>query len=253
MAFAEQRRAVERSLWHMTLRITWRYLVAFAALTMLCGTSHEFVHHFTGAILCHGFGTKTFNSFTLAPGCDADLTKAYWAAMAGPLFTFGLMWVGYFMLRGRNEAAKRLGFALIFANFPVNRMLFVVLNGNDEQYANRLMFGRSAMVYWLTVLAVYAVSLPPLIAAFRSIRAGARVGWFAGFFVLPFAFVVVFAGFLETYVLLGHHVLAKTIFGVPYLIVVVEILCGVVFEVFRKSLVAPVARREALRAVQAAA
>jgi hypothetical protein len=56
----------------MQLRLTWRYVLAFAALTILCGTSHEFVHHFAGAAICGGFGVKTFNSFDLAPGCDAN-------------------------------------------------------------------------------------------------------------------------------------------------------------------------------------
>ncbi len=58
----------------MQVILTWRYLVAFSALIMLCGTSRELVHHFTDAIVRHGFGTKTFNSFTLDAGCDADLT-----------------------------------------------------------------------------------------------------------------------------------------------------------------------------------
>ena len=51
----------------MQLRVGWRYLVAFAALTILCGTSHEFAHHFAGALVCGEFGSKTFNSFPLAP------------------------------------------------------------------------------------------------------------------------------------------------------------------------------------------
>jgi hypothetical protein len=207
---------------------------------MLCGTSHEFVHHFTGAALCHGFGTKTFNSFTLAPGCDADLTKAYWAAMAGPIFTFGLMWIGFFMLRRPTDAIRYMGFALIFANFPINRMLFVLLNGNDEEYANKLIFGRTPLVFWLTAIAVWAVCLPPLIAAFNAIRNRPKVAWFAGFLVLPFVFVVLFAGFLETFVLLRHHVLATEVIGVPYLIVLVEVACVVVFEIYKKALAAPV-------------
>ena len=144
MPVAEQRGAGERSLWPMTPRITWRYLVAFAALTMLCGTSHKFVDHFKGSHSLSWIWYQDGQFIHVSAGCDAHLTKAYWAAMANPLFTFGLVWVGYFVLRSRNERTKRLDFALIFANFPVNRLLFVVLNGNDEQYANRLMFGRSA-------------------------------------------------------------------------------------------------------------
>ncbi|MES2390572.1 MAG: hypothetical protein V4555_02950 [Acidobacteriota bacterium] len=220
----------------MTLRITWRYVVAFAALTMLCGTSHEFAHHFAGAALCGGFGTKTFNSFTLAAGCDASVVKRYWAALAGPVFTFGLMWAGYVMLRSKSEPRRMMGFALVFANFPVNRMLFVLLGQNDEQYAGRLMFGRHPLVFWLTVVVVWGVCLPPLVEAFQQLRNQPRIAWFAAFFLLPFCFVVVFAGVLEEFVLLRHPVMATGVLGIPYLILLVEALSVVTFEVEKKWL-----------------
>ncbi len=221
----------------MKIQLSWRYIVAFIALTILCGTSHEFVHHFTGALLCGAFGTKTFNSFTLAAGCDDNLTKVYWAAMAGPIFTFGLMWVGLAMMRRPAESMRRMGFALVFANFPINRMLFVLLNQNDEQYANRMMFGERALIFWVTVALVWAVSLPPLIEAFRQLRNRPRVAWFAGFFILPFVFVVIFVGFLEDFLLKQRHVLATQVIGVPYLILLVEVICVVLFEMYKKSII----------------
>lgn len=64
------------------LRLTWQYLVAFAALTILCGTSREAVHHFAGAAVCGGFESKTVNSFELAPGCDIN-PWSVWATVAG--------------------------------------------------------------------------------------------------------------------------------------------------------------------------
>jgi len=221
----------------MTLNISWRYLVAFAALTILCGTSHEFVHHFTGAALCGAFGTKTFNSFSLAPGCDTDITKAYWAALAGPILTFALMWIGYAMLRRDDRASKRMGFALVFANFPVNRILFVLLNQNDEQYADKMMFGHSRRVYWFTVFAVLPVALPPVIEGFRQLQNRPRVVWFAAFFLLPFVFVILLAGvFLENFLLVQNHVLATPILGIPWLILVVEVLSALTFEFFKSAI-----------------
>jgi len=221
----------------MTLKLSWRYLVAFAALTILCGTSHEFVHHFTGAALCGAFGTKTFNSFSLAPGCETDITKAYWAAMAGPILTFALMWIGYAMLRRDDPSAKRMGFALVFANFPINRMLFVLLNQNDEQYANKMMFGTSRFVFWITVLGVLAISLPPVIEGFRQLQNRPRFVWIAAFFLLPFVFVILFAGlFLENFLMIQHQILATRIIGIPWLIVLVEVFSAVTFEFFKGAL-----------------
>ena len=221
----------------MTLKLSWRYLVAFAALTVLCGTSHEFVHHFTGAALCGAFGTKTFNSFSLAPGCETDIAKAYWAAMAGPILTFALMWIGYAMLRRDDPAAKRMGFALVFANFPVNRMIFVLLNQNDEQYASKMMFGESRLVFWLTVVAVLTISLPPVIEGLRQLQNRPRVVWLAAFFLLPFVFVVLFAGlFLENFLMTQHHFLATRIIGIPWLILLVEVVSAIIFELFKNAL-----------------
>jgi hypothetical protein len=223
----------------MRLRLTWQYLVAFAALTILCGTSHEFAHHFAGAAICGEFGVKTFNSFDLAPGCDAN-PASFWATVAGPVFTFALMWWGTFLLRSSEERRRQLGFALIFANFPVNRMGFVLFGWNDEQWVARHLFGSSQFAYWVTILLVWAACVPPLVAAYHAIENRRRPLWFAGFFLLPFVFVLIFAGaFLENYLLLGRHILATRVIGVPYLIVFVELLSLAVYYVFRTNLTAP--------------
>lgn len=218
------------------LRLTWRYLAAFAALTILCGTSHEFVHHFTGAAVCGAFGTKTFNSFHLAPGCEVSPWRL-WPTVAGPLFTVALMWWGAARLRAADEGRRRLGFALVFANFPVNRMAFVLFGWNDEQWVARQAFGHSRVAFWATVVLVWAACVPPLAAAYRAIGNRRRALWFAGFFLLPFAFVVAFAGaFLEEYLLLGRRVLATPVLGVPALIVLVEVLSLAAYAAFRPAL-----------------
>jgi hypothetical protein len=220
----------------MQLGLSWRYVVAFAALTILCGTSHEFAHHFAGAAICGAFGVKTFNSFDLAPGCDAN-PMAFWATVAGPVFTFALMWWGALMVRGDGVRRRRLGFALIFANFPVNRMGFVLFGWNDEQWVARHLFGPSRIAFWVTILLVWVACVPPLVVAYRAIGNRHRPLWFAGFFLVPFAFVIAFAGaFLENYLLLGHHVLANRIIGVPYLIILVEMLSMAIYYAFRDGL-----------------
>ncbi len=218
------------------LHLNWRYLLGFAALTLLCGTSHEFVHHLTGAAICGKFGYKTFNSFELAPGCDGN-PMSVWATVAGPLFTFALMWWGMFLLWTADERKRRFGFALIFANFPVNRMIFVLTNSNDEQWVAHHLYGHSPLASWMTILLVWAVCVPPLVVAYRVIANRGRWLWFSGFFVLPFVFVIVFAGlFLENYLLLKQQVLASSVLGVPLLIILVEFLSLLVYHTFRKDL-----------------
>ncbi|QIL02785.1 hypothetical protein G7078_08325 [Sphingomonas sinipercae] len=218
------------------LRITWRYLVAFAALTILCGTSHEFVHHFSAAAICGGFGVKTFNSFDIAPGCEAN--PWHWAAtLAGPAFTFGLMWWGALLLRRQSTSDRQIGFALIFANFPINRLFFVLIYANDEYDAAFHLFGRSELVHLLTIAATWLIALPPVVIGYRAIANPKRPLWFAAFFILPFVFVLTFAAvFLENYLLLEKHFLASRVLGVPWLILVVEGLSLAIYYAFRRDL-----------------
>ena len=224
----------------MNINITWRYVAAFLFLTVLCGTSHEFVHHFAGALVCGEFGYKTFNSFVLPEGCRDNPYKLL-ATAAGPLFTFALLWLGLYRMRRRaDEKSLRLGFALIFANFPINRLLFALLGANDEQYIASQLFGKSALAYWTVNLIIWLCAAPPIYFSYKIIKNNLRFLWFAGFFILPFAFVVVFAGlFLENYLLLERKILAGTILGIPYLIMLVEAICLTGYALTKKYLYCP--------------
>jgi hypothetical protein len=223
----------------MKLRLTGGYLAAFLCLTILCGTSHEFVNHFAGGLICGCWGYKTFNSFVLCEACKGN-RYGFLATMAGPAFTFGLMWIGWYELRKALEKNQQFGFALIFANFPVNRIFFALIGYNDEQWVARHLFGDSRAAFWITNLLIWLVAIPPLIYAYRIIKNQWKILWFAGFFLLPFAFVILFAGlFLEDYLLLDKKFLASTVIGIPYLILLVEILSLAGFYGFKKSIYAP--------------
>ncbi|PYL16467.1 MAG: hypothetical protein DMF46_02915 [Verrucomicrobia bacterium] len=221
----------------LKIKLSLPYVIAFLALTILCGTSHEFVHHFVGAASCGCFGYKTFNSFELCSSCAGNRLAFIAATWAGPLFTYGLMWLGVYRLSKPSTAARQLGFALIFANFPINRIGFALIGWNDEQYVTNKIFGHSPLGFWLTNLAIWILAIPPLLFAYRAITNRHRVLWFIGFFVLPFVFVFVFAGmFLEQWLLLDRKFLAMPIIGIPYLILLVEVLSIIVLAIFRHGI-----------------
>jgi len=221
----------------LKIKLSLPYVIAFLALTILCGTSHEFVHHFVGAAFCGCFGYKTFNSFELCSSCAGNRLAFIAATWAGPLFTYGLMWLGVYRLSKPSTAARQLGFALIFANFPITRIGFALIGWNDEQYVTNKIFGHSPLGFWLTNLAIWILAIPPLLFAYRAIMNRHRVLWFIGFFVLPFLFVFVFAGmFLEQWLLLDRKFLAMPIIGIPYLILLVEVLSIIVLAIFRHGI-----------------
>jgi len=108
---------------------------------------------------------------------------------------------------------------------------------NDEQWIASSLYGDSQLSFWVTVAIVLAFTLPPLIAAYREIRNRRPWLWFLGFFTLPFAFIVLFAGlFLEENLLLELQVLSTPIFGIPYLLVLVEVVCTIGYMLTKKYL-----------------
>ncbi|WP_462248620.1 hypothetical protein [Ekhidna sp.] len=218
------------------LQIT-KYLVPFTCLTILCGTTHEFAHHFSGAIVCGCFGFKTFNSFQLCAGCESN---PYWLVPTyiGPLFTFLLLWIGRYQLKQESIQSKQLGFALIFANFPVNRILFALMGMNDEQYAASILFGNeNTLSFWVTNLAIWLFTIPPLYTAYCSIKSPKRILIFLLYFIIPFAFVIIFAGFLlEEWLLLKKQFLSSTIIGIPLLLILVEIVCVLGYYFLKKHI-----------------
>lgn len=220
----------------MRIVISPRYLLAFAALVILCGLGHEFVHHIVGAMVCGEFGTKTFNSFHLAAQCANRPLAFVLSSWAGPLFTFGLMWLGWHRLHSADAGTRQLGFALIFANFPVNRLLFALMGWNDEQFVTRTVIGDGSLAFWLTNLAIWVMALPPLFAAWRALARERRLAWFAGFFLLPFVFVLIFAVVMEDWLLLKQRFLADGFFGIPLLLVLTEIVCLAIYLAYRRDI-----------------
>lgn len=219
----------------MKVQVTPKYIAAFLFLTILCGTSHEFVHHFTAAAICGCFGYKTFNSFEICAGCEAEHPLYYWATIAGPLFTFGLMWVGMYQLNKTDNKNQQLGFALIFANFPISRILFALMGWNDEQWVAHLLFNTNTS-FRVTNFLIWVCAIPPLVYAYIKMKNKRKLLVFLGFFILPFVFVILFGMAMEDWLLLKMHFLSDTLIGIPYLILLVEIICLLGYVMYKKYL-----------------
>ena len=201
------------------------FILGFLFLTMLCGLSHEMVHHFTAAGVCGCWGYKTFNSFELCESCGTSAWNLL-ATAAGPIFTFSLMWIGWYRLKSNSKRSRQFGFALIFANFPINRILFAFMGFNDEQFMAVSLFGNSVLAYWITNAIVLSLSIPPLFSAYRVLQNSPKWFWFLGFLIVPFVFVFLFAGlFLENFLLLDLQFLNEAYWGIPLLLLLVEVIC----------------------------
>ncbi|AMR27644.1 hypothetical protein A0257_11425 [Hymenobacter psoromatis] len=202
----------------MKITLTWRSLAAVAALLFLCGEAHELVHTGLGRLLCGCWGTRDFNVWSLCDACAHKPLQNLAATLSGPLFSFALMWVGYFWLAPRHSAGRRsLGFALIFANIPFARILGAVFMGsNDEVYALSKVMPYH-LAWALGGAVVLLATVPPLVRAYAALQPRGRIWIFLGFFLLPtlLLFIVVLGGlnsllaggFLATYWMLGSPLL----------------------------------------------
>lgn len=202
----------------MKILFTWRSLAAFLALLFCLAEAHELVHTGLGRLLCGCWGTRDFNVWSLCATCANKPLPNLAATLSGPLFSFALMWVGYWLMAaGRPAASWSLGFALVFANIPFARILGAVfMGGNDEVYAlSKIMPYHRAWA--LGGAAVLLATVPPLVRAYATLRPRGRPWVFLGFFLGPTAVLVIVvlgamnsllaSGFLATYWVLGSPIL----------------------------------------------
>lgn len=216
------------------LKITLRYCIAFYCIIMLYTSLHELVHHFVGYLVCGDWGYKTFNYFKTT--CGDDPIK-YVATYAGPLFTYLMMYVGLFFLKPSSTAyQKHLGFALIFAQLPAQRMTGPLFRWNDEFYATAKLFGGTTFQQWLLTLILFAICIPPLIRAYRAIGNKRRLLWFLFYFLLfPYLLWGPFFGGLE-YLMVNKGVLDQTVIGIGLLFIINEVVTIVLHLLTKKNI-----------------
>ncbi len=214
------------------LKITWKYCLAFYCIIMLYVSLHELIHHFAGYLICGAWGKKTFNYFETA--CETD-SKSLIATYVGPLFTFAMMYIGAYFLNNKFSNFKRhLGFAIIFAQLPFQRMVSPFFRMNDEFYATSILYGNTPLVYWSVIIVIWIICLPPLIKAYKAITNKYRLVWFIfylGFF--PYILWGPIFGTLE-YLMVEKNFLAQPIIGIGLLFIINEIITIIAYYMTKK-------------------
>src|SRR6478735_11515579 len=109
----------------MTLRFAVPYLLTFVFLLLVMMELHEIVHISVGWIICGCWGPRDFNVWELCDACEKGETLGWLATMAGPLFSFALMWLGMSWLSSSDSKKEALGFSFIFSNIPFGRITTV--------------------------------------------------------------------------------------------------------------------------------
>ena len=193
------------------LRGSW--IATFILLSLVCLGAHELVHHLAARATCGQWGTMTFWTFELAPGCEAS-GPVLGATLAGPLTTYALMYAGLALIRSGRGLA---GVTLVLANLPLARFVTVLMRGGDEMVLGRAWIGGAAA--WPVLMTITVLLLaPPVVAAWRAIGNRHRPLLFAALLILP-----LFVDVLIKRVLLARVLEAwpAAVAGVPWLFVLV--------------------------------
>lgn len=153
---------------------SWRWLLALAIAILVAHEVHELVHTGVGRLMCGTWGERDFNTWSLAPGCNA-----WFPTLAGPLASWGIMWVGVALLASPVESRRWTGLALVFAPNPLGRLLPALLGGGDEGViARRLLGDLLPSPRIAVVLSALVFVIPPLVLAWRAFAPPPRAAWF---------------------------------------------------------------------------
>ena len=210
----------------MKIYIPYRsiHIVAFLLLAFLCYQSHQLVRHLAGALLCGGFGRMTFTITVTQQPCKLPLL----ITLSGPVWTYALSWLGMVLLNLRGFAVW--AYALIFASFSPLRWIQTLSGRGDELTLAQQWFGTSNRL--VVAMAVLVIGLPPVIVAYRHIANQHRTRVWLGslLLLLPLLFALLISNryvFDED----GRGGPPAFIFGVPLLVLVVDLM-AIVLLVF---------------------
>lgn len=226
----------------MNPRFSWRWAAAFGLLVLVLHEAHELAHTWTGRLLCSGWGTRDFNTWSLAEGCDTWVPAAM-----GPLFSYAVLWIGAGLLTNGTRRSKHLGLALLFAANPFARILTVALGGGDELIVASRISGVANVALWLATLAVVLlVCVPPLVVGGRALRGTRRRGlWFAGLLFGPLVLVIVVLLLGLNGLLQAGLLATPALWGEPPLVLLTTVITVVSLALTARWLVQPPRARSA--------
>ena len=169
----------------MKIRIPYHpvYIALFLLLAFLAYQAHQLARHLVGAALCGRFGTMTFTVSQTRQPCSLPTL----VTLSGPVLTYGLAYLGMFLLRSRKYAL--FAYALIFASFSHLRFIQNLTGRGDELALAQQWFGVSNRL--IVAAVVFLIGLPPVIAAFRVIANRRRWPIFTGSWLLPIPVLVI--------------------------------------------------------------
>jgi hypothetical protein len=219
------------------MRITPRYSIAFLLLCLLLQELHEAAHLLADRLTIN-CGTRYFLYWQT---CEQGNKYAVAAiAFAGPLTNFIFMSIGFLLLSKRSGTVQRsIGFSLVLACIPLQRLQALVYRGSDEITGFRKLmlpaepFKGAAVIAGILLMLLFIV--PSLYRAFPSIRTKGRWVVMGVFLIIPFL-----VSYSLQQLLAGEHaremLLSAPTGFLPSRLVLLDIMLVILFIPFAKSI-----------------
>jgi hypothetical protein len=172
----------------MKPRLTSLNILTFLALLFICHELHEISHTAVARLQCGCWGARDFNVWDVCAAC-ASAGNIIWATIAGPLFTYALIWAGFLLMSKRStQEYHSLGWVLVFANKPFARLFTVLMKGGDESSITRTLLDQQSLstTAWIVeLIIVLLLIVPPLVRAWQQLHTRNKTILFISFLVVP--------------------------------------------------------------------
>lgn len=219
----------------MKIKITFKFIVAFLALTFVMLELHEIVHTAVGRIICGCWGERDFNAWHICESCH-NIKLAWLSTLAGPFFTFIMIWIGSTYLKKTNtNQQKSLGIALIFSNTPFGRILNPLLKSGDEATLMHKLIENLSLASFVTLILILLITAYPMYRAYKTIK-NKPTGYFMLFFFAP-VFVIILVILVVLNTILSKRILSEIgILGSPIIVNLWSLFVLLIFIIFKKNI-----------------
>jgi hypothetical protein len=222
----------------MEIKYTWRYCLAFMAFVFVFGQLHEMAHLAAAYFVCGCPGNQVdFNLWKVCASCQ-DNPNIYISGIAGPAFSYLMMWIGYFILRSSSAKHYNLAFVLILGNLAFARIFTAGMGGGDEKMVLRALITSPPLlaIKAINFVMVLALAFPPLYMVYKRLVNKNRFWVVACFCFIPLCIMYPYEFMLLGKVMQAGFLAHTGFLGVADFVYLHTAIMAVVVILFRKTL-----------------
>ncbi len=205
----------------MNIPYTLRYCIAIMASIFVLGQLHEMAHLFVVQLVCGCAGRQIdLNLWTTGAQCN-NSQYTYLATLAGPVFSYAMIWAGHLIFRKNDARYWPFPFVLVMGNLVFARLFTAAMGGGDEITVIKALLLPHIGLWGCRVLGfaiVASLTLPPILLLYKRITNDHKVWVLLAFCILPMPVMYLYEFKLLGIVLHSGWLSTRRWLGVPDLV-----------------------------------